>query len=394
MSLKIYHQCGHFTSWNKEAFEEQGLGDGLIFSPVHEHKDRFSTVFSDDLKNVSFFDPQFYLPNSTKVKLESYEFFPETVSGGFATADFSVHALEAARGCLEFQLENNFDRLVIPARFHEQLASDFCGAQSAYTVVPFLTALSEQEPDKEVFLTLPVTQHMILDPAFRSEVLNWVTSYPEIDGIYLIISFDRQRKQITSSSVLRQALEFVNDLMSADLKVVVGYCNSENILFSLLGDIELSFGAYENTRMFSLDKFLESDTPRRGPRARIFVPGLLNWIQLEQAKDIRERLPDLWAEIHISTDDSEAALESVGDWAFNKKELYRHHFFAAQDQIGILSPLSQSDRHALIRQKLLAARDYYENIEGAYIDLDLHGSGEHIQPWLDAINGFASDHFN
>ena len=394
MSLRIYHQCGHFTSWNKGALEEQGLGDGLIFSPVHEKKERFSTTFSEELKQTSFFDPQFYLPNSTKAKLESYEFFPETVSGGFSTSDFSIHALEAARGCLRFQLENDFDRIIIPARFHEQLDSNYCAAQEAYSVAPFLTAFDESAADKELYLTLPVTQHMILDLAFRSSVLNWVTSFPQIDGIYFILSAERQRKQITSTPLLKATFAFIHEMQSADLKIVVGYSNSENILYSILGDIDLTFGAYENTRIFSLDKFLESDAQRRGPRARIYLPGLLNWIQLEQAKDIRERLPDLWDQIHVPTEDSESALNSVADWAFNKKELYRHHFFAVQAQIAELRPLTPPDRYGRIRENLLAARNHYERIAGAYIDLDIHGQGEHVQAWLDGINSFAADHFS
>ena len=91
MAIRIYHQVGHNATWNIEMLKE-GCGDGLIFSPVHQQKERIEELESK-LKVRAIFDPQYYLPNSQKRKLQSYPFFPETLSGGFKTVDFPLIAL-------------------------------------------------------------------------------------------------------------------------------------------------------------------------------------------------------------------------------------------------------------------------------------------------------------
>ena len=96
--MKILHQAGHNTVWNLESFQNDSCGDGIIFSPVHFNRDRILKV-SGDVKAISLFDPQFYIPDSQKEKLHSYEFFPEKITNGFATKDFESFAHQSAAMC-------------------------------------------------------------------------------------------------------------------------------------------------------------------------------------------------------------------------------------------------------------------------------------------------------
>jgi hypothetical protein len=392
MSLEIFHQCGHNAVWNRNSFLDRGIGNGLIFSPVHEKMQQIEG-YPDELKGASLFDPQFYLPNSQKVKLKEYPFFPEAITDGFITSDFSVLAIDSARQCISFQLEQGFDDLVIPARFHDQMISNYFDAQDAYSVVPFLTAISELgHGGKLVYLTVAITNHMVADEGFRERLLNWITSYSEIDGIYLIISNDRPTKQICDPDVIFNNLELVKILKDAGLEVLVGYCNTESLIYTLNGDLGVTFGAYENTRIFSMDKFMTSEEDQRGPRPRIYLKGLMNWVQLEQAREIRQDAPDVWQQIYEPTDDSEEALNSPAPWHFSKSQLYHHHFENMQAEISDLEGMTRRERHSHLRARLRAANDYYAAIDQAPIDLEIHGSNRHIDPWLSAINRFARTH--
>lgn len=80
MSLRLFHQSGHCANWNRDSFEKDRVGNGIIFSPVHETCTNVSE-YSKKLKSASLFDPQFYLPSSQKQKLQSYSFFPNTIMG-------------------------------------------------------------------------------------------------------------------------------------------------------------------------------------------------------------------------------------------------------------------------------------------------------------------------
>ncbi|MCU7844572.1 MAG: hypothetical protein KZQ93_12100 [Candidatus Thiodiazotropha sp. (ex Monitilora ramsayi)] len=387
MPITLLHQCGHNANWNIDSYRDDECGDGLILSPVHQSQPTIDKL-GDDIIQASIFDPQYYLPNSQKKKLKTYEFFPEVISGGFDTLEFSTLAIESARSCLGFQLEKDFHRIMIPARHFSDMEPDYIEKQEVYTVHPFLQAIEEEGVGKEIFLTLPLTSRMLMHDRYRTNILNWITSYPEIDGVYLLVEDDRASKQIQDHNFLKKYLTSVYELRDAGLKVLVGHCNTEALLFTLIEGCEITFGAYENTRMFSVDKFVVSDEDRRGPRARLYMPGLLNWIQYPQAVEIRDGLGSVWDRIYSETTYAEEAFESAIDPHFNYPGLYKHYFLNFQEQIDTLSEVSDSQRYEILRDLLRNAQENYYEIERWPLDLDRHGRGDHIEPWLDSLNWF------
>lgn len=391
MDITLFHQCGHNHKWNINSFVNDDCGNGLILSPVHQSMTNVIDL-DESLREPSFFDPQFYLPNSQKAKLNSYDFFPEAISGGFATSDFTFYALEAARRCVEFQIERNFNRVIIPARFFTDMIPDYTSRQNVYTVHPFLQAIEDLGYEGDVYLTLPLTRGMIMHDEYRSDLLTWVTGYPRIDGIYLLVDDGRTTKQIQDFDFLKQYLRMAHELRGAGLGLTIGHANTEALLFSLIDGTEITFGAYENTRIFSIDKFVVSDEERRGPRARLYLPGLFNWLQVYQAKQIRDGLPDVWADIYYETEYADEVLAAAAEPHFNFPKLYYHFFVAYQSQVSRLSTLAPNERYAVIRDWLLAARGFYEAISDKPIDLERHGRGDHIQPWLDAANWLYSEY--
>ena len=69
--MRVLHQAGHNTVWNIKSYEEDNAGDGIIFSPVHYTVHNIEKV-QKPTKQVSLFDPQFYIPDSQKNKLQTY----------------------------------------------------------------------------------------------------------------------------------------------------------------------------------------------------------------------------------------------------------------------------------------------------------------------------------
>ncbi|HEB0912224.1 TPA: hypothetical protein RY286_002485 [Enterobacter cloacae] len=394
---KIYHQAGHNTVWNINSFSNDNVGNGLIFSPVHEERNKIEDKPSIIREN-SYFDPQFYLPSSGKNKFKTYDFFPNTLSkSGFKTIDFSSIAMEAARACVSFQAKNKFAGIIIPARFFEQLDREFTQKQDEHYVIPFLRAIEESndiKTDTPIWLTLPLTSHMVMSNNFRVEILNWVTSYSQIDGIYVFCQFERNTKQITDPLFLINFIELIKILQDADLDVIVGYTHTEAILYSCLPEISVTIGAFENTRMFSIDKFIVSDEERRGPKARIYLPGLLNWVELDVAKMIRSRAPEIWQQIYIPTTYSEDALSATKAPRFNSPSLYYHYFKVFSDQIMEIDEANNdlSARCQLVKNKINIAIKNYEALNQRHTILDTHGGPEHLIPWLNVINELSYSH--
>jgi hypothetical protein len=387
MGIKIYHQVGHNSNWNIDSFSEDHCGDGLILSPVHQSRPQVIEL-ERNLRRRSLFDPQFYLPNSPKAKLSTYPFFPDQISNGFSTINFLLMAGDSARQCVEFQIAQEFEGIVIPARFVDQMASKYFENQEELTVRPFLRALAAAGEEKPVYLTVPITSAMLQDDGFQLQLLNWLTGFPEISGVYVLVADDRKTKQIRSEKFLFAYLKFAHELVSTGLSVVLGHLNTESVLFSIIEGITLTFGSFENTRMFSLDKFVDSEEERRGPKARIYLPKLLNWVRFEQAMQLLNENAALWKKVYTPTEHADRVIAAGIEPTFNQSPLYMHHFECVNEQITQLASVPVSQRFQSIRTQIKSAMDLHAEIADGFFDLDTHGNGEHLQPWLDAINRF------
>lgn len=378
--MKLFHQAGHNTNWNIESYSDDKCGNGIIFSPVHMAKDKVAGQPSV-LRQQSFFDPQFYIPDSQKAKLQTYEFFPERITNGFSTSDFETLAHKSAEMCLNFQIENDFESVIVPARYFPELVTDYIERQKAFTVEPFLAVLAKSNIKKKVFLSLPVTTAMTKDKVYRQNLLNWITSYPEISGVYLLNEFSEPSKQISTFDKLMGHVDFIKDLKGASLDVIVGYCNTEAILLSTLNPFAITMGAYENTRSFSIDKFLEDDSDKRGPAPRLYFPKLLNWMRYDTAIEIKEDHPELWSKLYLPTKYSELIF-STGRPHFSQPTLYKHQFSLLNDQINELKPKKIEDSIAKVQEWLTSAKDYYTQIESTGVMyFDRNCSGDHLPTW-------------
>ena len=382
--MRVLHQAGHNTVWNTDSFLKDGAGDGIIYSPVHIKSDKLSSA-DTALKSSSFFDPQFYIPDSQKTKLHSYEFFPERITDGYSTEEFEGLAYKSAELCLQYQLDNNFDSLIVPAKYFPEMSTEYIERQKAFTVDPFLSVIRDKGLKNEIYLTLPITIPMIRDNTYRIELLNWITSYQEIAGVYLLCQFNETSKQIQDFDKLWSYIEFTNSLCESGLKVILGYCNTEAILYTLLNCEAVTLGAYENTRNFSIDKFLEEDGERRGPAPRLYIPKLLNWLRFDTVTEIRQDHPELWAEIYTSTTYSDSILDIKP--SFNKPELYKHHFCTIGSQLNELLQKDLNSRKSLVTKWVSDASNLYQKIDDAKVMFfDRNCSGDHLPTWNRILN--------
>lgn len=384
--MKVLHQAGHNTIWNIESYRDDKIGDGIIFSPVHYSKQNLLTV-PEEIRAQSLFDPQYYVPDSQKQKLHSYEFFPEKISNGFSTSDFVTTADESAEMCLQFQEEAGFSGIIIPVRYLDQMHPDYIERQKTFSVEPFLNKLEKLELNKDIFLSLPLTIEMIADESFKKKILNWVTQYPTLYGIYLMVSFGEQSKQIGDYRKLSLYLDFSKELQETGLNVIHGYCNTEGILYTLTDPYAVTIGAYENTRSFSIDKFLYDETDKRGPAPRIFLPKLLNWVRFDTAVEIREDHPKLWQKIYSATEHAESVFKTGQKPHFTQSPLYKHHFKLMQTEFMGVSDLSIEDRIKLLKEKVQQAISFYQEIKSAgVVFFDKNCEGEHLPAWNRYLN--------
>lgn len=382
MPIELLHQVGHNASWNLQSYQDEHCGDGLILSPLHQAMPIVEQL-QPATRAASLFDPQFYLPNSRKRKLLSYPFFPEQVDGGFQTGTFAEHAARVAQSCIEFQVAQAFRKVVVPTRFLDEMYPEYFEMQAEFSVSSFIAAAG----NRPLCLSVAVKASMIRHASWRRMLLDWITSFHQVDELYLMYEHVRDYKQIQDPEFLREALRFFREVMATGLKLTIGYTNTEGLLYTAAGDPNITMGAFENTRIFSVDKFVESDGDRRGPKARIYLPGLMNWVQFQDAKLIRQLAPRVWERVYMPTQWGEDALAQSVEPTFNQPALYKHYFLNMQSQVNVLRQIPVNDRRNYLLERVADAMAAYQALPRG-LNLERHGMGSHLPGWQNALQTF------
>lgn len=381
--MLTYHQCGHNFVWNLESIQEDDIGEGLILSPVNLEAERIRDRIPEELLATSWMDPQFYVPDDSKGKLETYPFFPANVLDDFTTSEFVDHAREVARECLSFQHELGLRSLVIPTRYYEDLPEDHIEQLEALFLEPFLESKAALALSEPLLLTV-IAKPIHLEPGImREELLTWVTSEPAVSGIYLIFDHNFISKQIKDPEYLVQAMRFIRVLRLNGMEVHIGYSGLEGLLYSIADPTSVSIGSYENLRSFGTRRLESRDTgPQRAPRPRVYSGRLLQWIEDTYLPPLRELVPN-WRDLFDDSPYKEYLLNPDTALNFQRSEIYKHYFFLFAEQIADLPTIDERAQH--IRSLATRAIDKFERIGDAGVYLDSDSDQSHLPAWLNAV---------
>lgn len=387
--MKIYHQTGHGLKWNIDSFKD-GVGDGLIFSPVNIDADKLLTGTNRKIKNVSFLDPQMYLLNQAKGSLETYPYFPGNLKSDFSTPDLDNDNLLLAKLCIDYQLENDFQYLVIPTKYYEENPTNYLMQCSDYFVMPFCDYAKEVKTNKKILLSVIVKGIMITDDEKRNEILNWITGHQNVDGVYLIFETKFTSKQIKDFDFLFNALQFIKILKENQMEVHIGYNNTEGFLYSITMPDSIAIGSYENLRSFGIRRFQEIDNGQmRSPHARLYSGKLLQWIDYGYVQSMKKLV------LHYENYFEESKYTPLNftpeiNWQFKKTEPYKHYFYAFYNQIKSL-PVNQVDRIKTVKESIKNAISLFKQIEESDVLLDENSDGSHLPIWYNVISSFQKE---
>lgn len=388
MKFKVYHQLGFRYNWNFASYKGDGAGDGFILAPRSMDKD-FVENLTPDLKENSIFDPQFFLPNTAKGNLETYDFFPNIVSEGFETEDYSTEfADESADRCVNFQIENGFEYIVIPTRFMEATPSNYIEQQNSLFVEPFLNRIRGKKTP--VFIQIVINDLMLRDEEYKKDILNWLTSFDDINGVYLITQTNSPSKQIKDTDLLISLFDFIDVLRSNEFEIILGYLNTEAVLLTLTDPTIITMGSYENTRSFSIEAFkVFEKTQQRAPNPRLYFSKLLQWIEHPYIGAIKQVEPDIENLFDINKYQAEM-FEPSFNWHLHKSQLYKHHFLVFYNQLSQIAAVDGAERYELVKDIISHGLKWFNELEGRGIAFDPNSDGSHLNFWLTVANIFAS----
>jgi hypothetical protein len=387
--MKVYHQTGHNLKWNIDSYKE-GVGNGLIFSPINIDADKLLRDTEIEIKKVSFLDPQLYLLNQAKGSLETYPYFPGNLKSDFSTPDLDNDNLILAELCINYQLQNDFEYLVIPTKYNAENPTNYLIQCTDYFVLPFCEFAKQMQANKKILLSVIIKGIMLTDDDKRNEVLNWITGHQNVDGVYLIFENNFASKQIKDFDYLLNALRLIKVLKDNQMEVHIGYCNTEALLYSIAMPDSVTIGSYENLRSFGIRRFQETENgPMRSPNARLYSSKLLQWVDYGYIQPMKTLVENYSGYFDESAYNPLTNFEPDYNWQFKKTEPYKHYFYVFDKQIKELQE-NQTDRIAGLKSTIKNAISLFNKLENDVL-LDENSDGSHLPTWFNVINAFQKE---
>jgi len=387
--MKVFHQTGFRHNWNIESYK-QGVGDGIIYSPVNIDADKLLKI-NEEYKATGFLDPQLYLLNEAKGTIDTYPYFPGNLKEDFNSMDMDTSNIQLSELCIDFQIDNKFEYLVIPTRYYVDNPTNFLIQSKELFVTPFCEILKQKEIDKKVLLSVIVKEISLIDEQKRNELLNWITSHLSINGVYLIFENNFKSKQIKDFEYLLNSLKFIQTLKNNDLEVHIGYCNTEAILYSAAMPNSVTVGSYENLRSFGIKRFQDTEKqPMRAPNARLYSTKFLQWIDYVYIQAMRQQI-DSYEDYFDNSEYKPLMLKPDFNWHFAKYEPYKHYFLVFTNQLKTL-PQEQNNRIEAIKETIKTAMTNFKVIVDKYdVLLDDNSDGSHLATWYNVIKSFQKE---
>lgn len=384
--MKVYHQTGFRYNWNIDSFQ-QNVGDGLIYSPINIDSDKLLQL-DKNLKVTGFLDPQLYLLNEAKGTLDTYPYFPGNIKPDYSTPDLDNSNQILSQLCIDYQLKNSFEYIVIPTRYYADNPTTYFSQTSDYFVAPFMDYIRENKIQKKILLSVIVKTIMLTDEEKRNEALNWITGQ-NVDGVYLIFEDNATGKQIKDFEFLLDALKFIQVLKMNGMEVHLGYNNTEAILYSIAMPDSVTIGSYENLRSFGIKRFQDLENgPMRAPRARLYSSLLFQWIDYQYI-DAMSKLIDQYENYFDDSEYKPLMFKPDYNWQFMKPEPYKHYFYVFNRQIKGL-PETQLERIETLKTRIKESINLFNTLEESVL-LDDDSNGSHLPTWFNVINAFQKE---
>jgi hypothetical protein len=247
-----YHQMGH-ASERLLAPPLLSRFRGAILSPVNYPRAKIAAqVAGAPAGFETIFDPQLYYPKSDRGHLRAWKYFPQDVDTADLTSDSWWNALTDR--LVESSGEIEPSALCSPAVVPKTFDDDFFArlVRTGHRVAKKLHG-SQIQPIQTAVVGLAD-----LAKPKRSLAVASILSQTDCDRIYLVlVGTTNPRRELGDAEEIKGAMKLIAALQTAGLRVVVGFCSSDLVLWKAAGAFGCATGKFFNLRRFTASRFAE-----------------------------------------------------------------------------------------------------------------------------------------
>jgi hypothetical protein len=387
-------------------FSQQGFGDGnktneglranyiqgIILRPRDIQPDRIGGRYTE-LHSISndcevLFDPQVYAgvlfsnPNLNLGKLEEYNHVSRVI---LSRLESEQNIISILRQSLEYQASLQLDGVIAP-NIMIRRSFDSREAVIAKNFLRLAKGVHDSiNNDRPLYSSIVVHRDALSDRNELQEFLNDITTLEEKpDGFYVTIGANSSdaRAEIFSPDVVSGWMLINYSLKVNGFRVINGYSDMLSPLLAAIGGDAGATGWWSNTRVFSLDQFVQSVGGGRLPIQRYLSKALFNRIRFDELRAWRGLVPEIvngLATDSIYADDNEEperAREVLQSWE-------------ALNALNTETARGNIQQNIELCERLInQAVAMYDRIESFGLRPDQRSNRDHLEPLREGIRLF------
>jgi hypothetical protein len=382
--MAVFHQMGHHSN-NLIDLPDMSTYAGAIFSPINctqaEAIEQIERVVAVKPDFEILFDPQLYVPATSRGKLRKWPYFPRDIDTGDPTSETWWTALNGklAAACKKIKIDSVCSPAIIPKNFDDgfyaslvmagnQLADLLDGQEVLQTVLAGLADLSRDGRALEVASMVSATQ---------------------ADRIYLVfVGTTVPRRELVDGSEILGAMQLINALERNGLPVLVGFCSSDVVLWKSAGASDCASGKFFNLRRFTRERF-DEPTEGGGQLPYWFEEGLMSFLRqsdlarvrkLDLLSDSSKRNP-FGCQILEQIDEANRTRQPLKSWLALSWRQFLYWFADAERRL--------SDNVSEARDMLTLADQNWSKLDQAKVLMEeRQNDGTWIRNWLNTLREF------
>ncbi|WP_353719350.1 hypothetical protein [Dyadobacter sp. 676] len=393
--MQTLHLLGHCSNWNVDAYFENSIGDGFIFT-AYSHKEDFfrkKVIYGQSAPKIlshSLLDLQYYgKRESSKIgrgNLSSYSFHPASIDDG-SEDQTNLYLVQRIIDGIRFQRNLGLKRIIIPIHYEDSTISGFLG----YIKEINRWLKENKENGIEYYMSLPISYVMLMNNDNVERLLAGLVHFDmTFEGYYVAFEtrLEGLSKLNTNYRYLSNAIRILSVLKKQKFKTILSYANWDAILFLATTDIDyITIATYENLRNFNIRRFLKSDSG--GPsKGWYFSEVILAMIKADNLNYIRDRV-GIEAISNRKNIFSDIILDEKYLWVNQKPDIHKNYLLAIDRLLKSIASFEDlMERKKFVESLIIKAQEHYQSLRRNKIVIGEIGAEGHYHDWLRVIDGF------
>lgn len=201
------------------------------------------------------FDPQFYQPRTNLDKILTFPYFNGL---NYETATFTGDSAKIfSQNVVKFQKDVlEVDEFIIPGIYTNNFSESWINQQE-----DLLAGALSSDIDGTFYQTISIGSDFVLDERFGDFVGQLTIA--DVDGYYLTFKRPTTEYSVSDTVYLYNLLDAILSLKLSGKKVIIGYANPQDLIFSAVGLDGIASGNYQNVRGFNPEIFFASNEFKR-----------------------------------------------------------------------------------------------------------------------------------